>query len=1007
MANTKSTQHEIPLNGGLNLNKFNAEIKPYEGFNERNSPMYGGCLSPLWIKEGESISTSAISYEGHYYETLNGHLYKDGQSIMTFEQKSFVKSYPNVGVEGTLYDYFDDNNYVIQKPNGEIWVKWRGTDINATQILGITTYQKSVFSVADDGQVYYALSYKYYNFPYNRAKILSGNGEVYEISRYLPLYGGDILSVNRLYVQFDCYIFKRGNTQIPLSITSDYTYSGITTTTTYDVYHYKINVQATMSSFTEEFNVYTNYDENQQDRINNAIRLIFGGLSNFYMFDSDFYQQLLPHTHHNFNVNIPIIFIDPKGTGFTGQSLTCNLSVERLDDSLSINVDFRKFFARAEGVEGVSDTAIRIRFSGYYSDAVTYHTTGELPSPSARTAITIWGLPDYPDNAKDGILCYGNNIPIVLGRISWAPEVTKSMLFFSWEKLCCKTDCTEIRTFEDIEYGIYPGGIQTVFADYSNSFGWRIDAQGDGRVSGISYVPETSSSDYIGTLLIPWDAIDPDKNVYVTPSGIVYYNSDQKSFERLNRIDTNNNSFETIGDYIVINTSSYINCYNVKTGTLQHWGSDYNNNLVSYKPSSPSYDEFYGVFNFSLYENPPTQVLWASGQNINNWADYPLSIKGATIGVYGLDEIDNFTGILRPRPGDLNNVNVYKNIVYYCSFDSNGTKSVNPNMVSAKYEIEEDVAYNIPLLFSAIKGVNDVVLISFGNNVRFSVGFIDNKISYQYYKNSISEYLEAFSIQGQMYGIKNNQIYQASLVNNVLESSVPVVSIEGLNFVANTIYNAYFYSPTARAIYSFGADNNLTMFSQADTVTGITGASYMPSTGSVILGTPDCTYVLNETFGIYRINDIKNFSYANQKDNTVLFVTSSGQTYEVSYEQPSTVDGWTKKDVIIDTQFYGAGSNVVSVNDCWYIRVTDPEHGEGEVKLAVSTLTDIGRTTETKTIKINNKDWDDMTNTVYIRFQPKLQRAVGVSLHLESPFKVAYIGVGATPETLQLNKANI
>ena len=51
MANAKAQINPIQLQGAeLNLNKFDAEIKPYSGFNKNNSPFVGGCLSNLFTK---------------------------------------------------------------------------------------------------------------------------------------------------------------------------------------------------------------------------------------------------------------------------------------------------------------------------------------------------------------------------------------------------------------------------------------------------------------------------------------------------------------------------------------------------------------------------------------------------------------------------------------------------------------------------------------------------------------------------------------------------------------------------------------------------------------------------------------------------------------------------------------------------------------------------------------------------------------------------------------------
>ena len=51
MANSKSNIYPIQLQGAeLNLNKLDAEIKQYSGFNKNNSPFVGGCLSNVFHK---------------------------------------------------------------------------------------------------------------------------------------------------------------------------------------------------------------------------------------------------------------------------------------------------------------------------------------------------------------------------------------------------------------------------------------------------------------------------------------------------------------------------------------------------------------------------------------------------------------------------------------------------------------------------------------------------------------------------------------------------------------------------------------------------------------------------------------------------------------------------------------------------------------------------------------------------------------------------------------------
>ena len=1034
MANTKSTQHEIPLNGGLNLNKFNAEIKPYEGFNERNSPMYGGCLSPLYIRDNGSLGNNIQYYDGHAYETRNGELYRDGQSIMSFEQKRFVQKYPDSSISGTICDYFDDNNYVVQKPNGDIEVVWRGQVINATQLIGITSYQKSIFYCVTPGETFYALLNKLSN---GTIKVLFDNSKVINLPNTVNLFADDVLLINRDYVQINSFIYKKTNTTSPVTIKSpnlafDAAGTPAQGHSTYGLTNQflenGINFNFTLVEKnnvgdinTYEFPFVITPPNNGQTGLHSIVSLITSRIK------EPFFALLHDHEYAILHFRIPLVFIDkPVGasTNDTFSSLVLTYTFNAIGDTASkssvwdLQYNLQKCFVK--GSAYVENNAINVSVTETQiinAGSSQYSTTGKVDPQVAETPPYIWvEKPVFPDSGHgvdDVVFTENLSKLMVLGRLNWGYE-SKDVYFFNWENNSAsgRSICSTIEK-DGNTYAVYPCGIQNVYYDQHANAGWRVSALRDGTIYGISYTDTYPTlgqdyTSYIGTLLTSWGSISNDKNIYVS-DGITFFDSDLGSWKNIRVEDSSSNDFTIIQDFLVINTTSYMNCIDLRSSRISHWGSDWNNEIFSYINTDSSKRTGDSIL------LPSNSITYSSGQNCVNYEkDLPPSIKGdaITVSSYYSDPFDTTTSVgdillkaMRPKQGDINYVEVYKDFVYSFSYNSAAERISEPLLVNSQWG-SDSIRYNLPILFSVYKGVLDKIFVGFGSNVRFEIIYSDNKVRYQYYSNTISSYSDLFTIQGQTYGIQNNQIYSAIFSDGVLQSSTPVVSIKGLTFVANTIYNAYFYSPTARAIYSFGADNNLTMFSQADTVTGITGASYMPSTGSIILGTPDCTYVLNETFGIYRLPSIKNFAYADQKESSILLVDNVNNSWEVSFEK-QTDDGWEKQPVILDTQFYGAGSNVVSVNDCWYIRVTDPEHNEGEVKLAVSTLTDIGRTTETKTVKVKETDWDELTDTVYIRFQPKLQRAVGVSLHLESPFKVAYIGVGATPETLQLNKASI
>jgi hypothetical protein len=47
-----------------------------------------------------------------------------------------------------------------------------------------------------------------------------------------------------------------------------------------------------------------------------------------------------------------------------------------------------------------------------------------------------------------------------------------------------------------------------------------------------------------------------------------------------------------------------------------------------------------------------------------------------------------------------------------------------------------------------------------------------------------------------------------------------------------------------------------------------------------------------------------------------------------------------------------------------------------------------------------------MTHTVYLRYQPKEQRGLGVSFSINSPFKIAALSVGSQPDAILIDKVS-
>jgi hypothetical protein len=137
-------------------------------------------------------------------------------------------------------------------------------------------------------------------------------------------------------------------------------------------------------------------------------------------------------------------------------------------------------------------------------------------------------------------------------------------------------------------------------------------------------------------------------------------------------------------------------------------------------------------------------------------------------------------------------------------------------------------------------------------------------------------------------------------------------------------------------------------------------------------------------------------------DKGVVFVSDSELTYLQYYES----EDFEKHNIELETCFYGVSNETVSVNDCLYIRLFSEEHEEGEIKISATTLANAGRKTEETTFKITSNDWDKMTHSLYLRYQPKAQKGLGVSFSINSPFKIASMSVGTQADAILIDKVS-
>lgn len=78
MANAKNTIQNIPLTGSLNLNKLKTDVASFEGYNDKNTTVFGGELTNIYTKETElgnkDTTYTIFNSKGEPYTIQNGRI---------------------------------------------------------------------------------------------------------------------------------------------------------------------------------------------------------------------------------------------------------------------------------------------------------------------------------------------------------------------------------------------------------------------------------------------------------------------------------------------------------------------------------------------------------------------------------------------------------------------------------------------------------------------------------------------------------------------------------------------------------------------------------------------------------------------------------------------------------------------------------------------------------------------------------------------------------------------
>lgn len=548
---------------------------------------------------------------------------------------------------------------------------------------------------------------------------------------------------------------------------------------------------------------------------------------------------------------------------------------------------------------------------------------------------------------------------------------------------------------EDVGW-FHPGGFRAQLGNSKWNLMIYCQNNNDVYIQGISY---SETPDAMGTLITDIASIDEDWQIAYSDTACIYKDVYGKIW-KISVEDGVELSSVLDNEFIIVNTTSYWNCWDAKNNKPYHYATDYNGRATPGLTKA----EWNEIKASTVVRGTDVRAV-ASGINVN--------IQGT------LDAI----GSLHTPINQL--ARVYRLEYYMKLYASQGigstylqpidvffqgdgetysVESTSDNMLDYKFSINPtpiftrfrrgdmvEVPYTgTPVLFPTsilAKFINGS-----GNNDFVMMGESTYPLLYNrteseplFMTSKTGEIVNAtsfFVIQGQYYATIDEKLYGLTYSNGYVATRDALVDIRGMHFVGNTPQIAFFWAEKDKSFYSFTGDGILEKLFSANKYSlesfkyeyyydESTMSIFVPTDKGILVFGSENTYLLPEFTNIDKIYFTPKYTYIT--DNT-------GYTQLAYFEE----DGFKPLTIHIETSFYGFGSNSNLSIDRFDIVLYDENHKKDSIKLATRTLTDVTTQSETKNYMIGENDWDAWSHSVLISYSPKYIKGKGIKLYLDT-----------------------
>lgn len=962
MAN-KNDVTRIPLDGLLNLNKYRSDIKQFEGFNKKNSPIYGGVLSPLYgekqtINENEkTILVNDDKYSLIKQNKYGSYLYKNGEFIQPYGNVNITKESIKVPYNILAFERDEENpNYIDIFVEGARFYEFKRYNINTNEFEEMTQFYIPIGKISKVEMRYGFVVF--YNFDSKQIIILRKGKDSYISIKWTLAIENNLIdkltfTINKLKSTFN----HEGQPRYLLS------YYGL------------------------------QFNDNE----------IITGYGN------------------------RILTLDNSNAGFTSSSVT-------LKSTTDSSLDYHQIptFAIDSTEEDVTFYNV---FIGYMNtNNGLYYLSGTADSYDEINKILYV-------NCKNSITL-NNSIPSKANNRTASLEANTyfySILFkTNVSSMTNGKNCLNHNVLFDSTRNYFIGNcgyIPNNNGTQSVPYGFRVKASSNaekyldfaylmnyGNITNISVRYDNRG---MGNILAEWNFIDNDVIPKAYDTCCLYKISNENTINLIQAKNEMPDMEVLFNRYIVVKTYEKNSIIDTSTMSFYHGFVDYNNRVI---PCEKYGDTSIANFPFGASDEKPylsatlTDYLYASAVNANmeiskinlSSIQYnPLVINQGCHDNYNIEKSSYGSSSLQDY------VSVYLSDdsralvpIYHSSFIKE-QKYVDESLRDIPYPVTTNgnILYSANLFSEIINSYSNRDMI-INDTVAYPLLYINNQPSFSFYfLNGIEGTNSAFILQGMNYINTDDFIFSVTYNGDTISNTEAIVSIKGFRFLGNTTKVAFFYSELKKSVYAFYGDRTLEKLYDCTEIKNIKHTFFNPINYNIYIVTDDYIYVIDDNT-VYRIeiSGVKNMNFSDK----FIYVYTEDNIYILSYEKPSesylfnTLNTFKKIPIKLETQLYGVGNNIKSVVDCIYLRLfNDNIVEQGTLKLSVKTLTDKGESTEEKSFTINASDWDKESNTFYIRYQPKNQECIGMSVNIISDFAIADFDIGySTDGTIQVSKYN-